>query len=279
MSVAVPRVLVVSESRITRRVVEMTFADQPLQVLVASSGEGALDEWRSRPSAVVIADIAMAHPDGYALAREVRSHPAGGRTAVILLAAQAAAVDAALVAEHRVSAVLRKPLDSHQLVDAVRDALRSGPPSEAPLGSPVADDAVSDSGSRPAGSDGGALAQTFHALLDVEQGVLPAFPADLGDGDVERVAERVASILAADPERGARLDRLVLERTEQITAAAAAEAAERVVPTVATDVAERVVREMTPRLVEEVARLMVADVSERLVREEIARLRGVRAVA
>jgi CheY-like chemotaxis protein len=279
MSVAVPRVLVVSESRITRRVVEMTFADQPMQVLVASTGEGALEEWRSRPAAVVIADIAMAHPDGYEVAREVRSHASGEKTAVILLAAQAAAVDASLVAEHRVSAVLRKPLDSHQLIDAVRDALRSGPPDEVPAGPPAADDADRDDRSRPTGSDGGALAQTFHALLDVEQGVLPAFPADLGDGDVERVAERVASILTADPERGARLDRLVLERTEQLTAAAASEAAERVVPTVATDVAERVVREMTPRLVEEVARLMVADVSERLVREEIARLRGVRVSA
>jgi len=128
MSVATPRVLVVSESRITRRVIEMTFADQPLQLAVFADGTAASDDWQARPPAALIADIAMQAPDGYALAAMLREQPAGEKACVILLAGQADVVDEAAVAAVRASAVLRKPLDSHQLIDALRQALRAGPP-------------------------------------------------------------------------------------------------------------------------------------------------------
>lgn len=120
--------LVASESRITRRVVEMTFADQPVQVAAVATGEEALRAWHADPVSVLIADIAMEAPNGYAIAHEVRTHQEGRRTAVILLASQTEVVDEVAVSRSRVSTVLRKPLDSHQLIDAVRDAVRMGPP-------------------------------------------------------------------------------------------------------------------------------------------------------
>ena len=137
MSVATPRVVVVSESRITRRVVEMTFADQPMQLAVFAAGQDAVDDWQTRPPAVLIADIALQASDGYALARELRGHAAGQKSTVLLLAGQSDAVDDAAVAEAQVSAVLRKPLDSHQLIDAVRQALRTGPPPPVAVAQPV----------------------------------------------------------------------------------------------------------------------------------------------
>ena len=318
MSVVTPRVVVVSESRITRRVVEMTFADQPLQLAVFTAGSAAVDDWQARPPALLIADVAMQAPDGYALAQELRAHPAGDKASVILLAGQTDVVDEPAAAAVRVSAVLRKPLDSNQLVDAVRQALRSGPPppvvavaqlarvgrrapwrSSNPIGAAVAPGDVGQSkrrmparrwsgasrhstpmpppapGSRPRRRDRRAdgLADTFHALLDVEQGLRPSLaPAPLSDDDVDRVAMRVAGLVATDAatRRAGRVgDRR--PHVEPAAATAAEREAARLAPELVAAIADRVVREIAPALVDQIAHAVV--------REEIARLRGAARVA
>ena len=137
MSVATPRVLVVSESRITRRVVEMTFADQPLQLVACTSAASAAGELRTRPPALLLADITLQGTNGYGLAQLLRAHPDGPKAVAILLAGQTETIDEAAAGAAQVSAVLRKPLDSHQLVDAVRQALRSGPPPRPAAAAPV----------------------------------------------------------------------------------------------------------------------------------------------
>jgi CheY-like chemotaxis protein len=303
----------------------MTFADQPLQLAVFAAGSAAVDDWQVRPPAVLIADIAMQPPDGYALARELRAHPAGDKAAVILLAGQTDVVDEAAAAETRASAVLRKPLDSHQLIDAVRQALRSGPPpAVVPVGQPaavastatavaaavaepeagvatapppldvepdvqgvVADvarvmgrESVPDGDatagpwgeSQSAGAAADGLADTFHALLEVEQGIRPALPpVSLADDDVDRIALRVAGVVGTDAALAARIESAILTGIEPAAATAAERAVERLAPELVAAIAGRVVREIAPALVERIAHVVV--------REEIARLRGAARVA
>ena len=298
MSVATPRVLVVSESRITRRVVEMTFADQPLQLVACTSAASAAGELRTRPPALLLADITLQGTNGYGLAQLLRAHPDGTKAVAILLAGQTEAIDEAAAAAAQVSAVLRKPLDSHQLVDAVRQALRSGPPPRPAAAAPVpmpdaappaeppvvpdvaavtemvemaeaAEAAIEPPPSNPAGEG---LADTFHALLEVEQGLRPALAAaPLDAADVERVATRVAALVAADPSLAARLESAIVDRTAPSATAAAERAAGDATPALVADVVERVVRELAPAVVEQVARTVV--------RDEIARLRGSARVA
>jgi DNA-binding response OmpR family regulator len=320
MSVATPRVVVVSESRITRRVVEMTFADQPMQLAVFAAGQDAVDDWQTRPPAVLIADIALQATDGYALARELRAHAAGQKSTVLLLAGQSDAVDDAAVAAAQVSAVLRKPLDSHQLIDAVRQALRTGPPPPVALAPavPAAPAVVASAGSavavaepdpvpvdasaattreaqvaaddvalllgRESVLDGdttagawvddttagaGGLADTFHALLEVEEGICPAAaPASaLSDDDVDRIALRVAAVVATDAALAARFEASIVERVAPAVAAAAERAVERLAPDAVGAVVDRVVRDL--------AAPIVAAAAHAAVRDEIARMRGV----
>jgi CheY-like chemotaxis protein len=316
MSVATPRVLVVSESRITRRVVEMTFADQPLQLAVFADGAAAVDDWQTRPPAVLIADIAMGPPDGYAVATTLREQPAGQKACVILLAGQADVVDQPAVAAVRASSVLRKPLDSHQLIDAVRQALRTGPPAEAPAPQPVAVAVAAGGGAavavaerdpapaiaagiaaadvalllgRESALDGdrtiGAwvqeaaggrpddgLADTFHAMLEVEQTPRPpassAAAAVLGDADIERIAHRVAALVTTDQALRAQAVAALAERAAADAAAAARQAAERLAPELVAAAAAEFVRSIAPALVHEIAHAAV--------RDEIARLRAAR---
>ncbi len=246
MTVVIPRVLVVSESRITRRVVEMTFADQPVELVVAITGPAGMAAWDAKPSAVVLADVAMDGVSGLDLARRVQATAGSRAAAVLLMAGQHDMVDDAANAAADVRAVIHKPLDSMQLIDAVREVLRTArPPRPAPTDVapplPVA-------GGEPEAPETErlALALDADAAAVTPAGARHAEGAPavaLGDQDLERVAARVAALWGGD----------------------------------ARHEAERLVREMAPALVQEVARLVVADVSERLVREEIARMRSAHA--
>jgi CheY-like chemotaxis protein len=277
MTVTTPRLLVVSESRITRRVIEMTFADQSVELVSATTGPDGFAEWERHPASVVIADLVMDGLDGLSLARQIADRGGDRAPAVLLLASQTDLVDDAAMAAASVRAVLRKPLDSLQLVEAVRSATRNGRPAAAPVAVPVEPVATPT-----VAADGAPLLEADEvmpiaapAVHDAQTAAdTPAAWHDLRDADLERVAERVAAIWSGDQQREQRVTALVAERAGQLAATSAAAAVERVAPAAASEAAERLVRELAPKLVAEVARLVVADVSERLVREEIARLRA-----
>lgn len=275
MSVAPPRVLLISESRITRRVVEMTFADQAVDLVTAVTSQEGLAAWEDRPATVVLADLAMdAPPDGLAVARHVHAHAGDRHVAVLLMAGQQDAVDDAEMAAAGVRGVLRKPLDSLQLIEAVRGAMR-GSRGQAPWAPPVLPEPVeTPAAGVPETPDAAAVAAAFSEETPVITMDDPTMPHPLRDEDLERVAARVAAIWSGDEDRERRLASLLADRAEQAAAVTAAAAAERVAPAATSEAAERLVRELAPALVAEVARLVVADVSERLVREEIARMRS-----
>ncbi len=275
MTVTPPRLLVVSESRITRRVVEMTFADQSVDLVSAATGPDGLAEWQRHPAAIVVADLAMDGLDGLSLARQLLDQGGDRAPATILLAGQHDTVDDAAMAAAGVRAVLRKPLDSLQLVDAVRAATRPG---RGPDGNAMAI-AVGVPANSPADSEvpmsSAATALEPSSPRAGHSGETdPPAAMDLRDEDLERVAARVAAIWSQDVAHEARVAAIVAERAEQSAAGSVAAAVERVAPAVASEAAERLVRELAPQVIAEVARLVVADVSERLVREEIARMRA-----
>lgn len=275
MTVAPPRVLLVSESRITRRVVEMTFADQPVDLVTASTSQEGLAAWDDMPATVVLADLAMdAPPDGLALARHVYAHAGDRHVTVLLMAGQHDSVDDAEMAAAGVRGVLRKPLDSLQLIEAVRGAVRASR-GQAPWAPPLLPEAAAPPAGvvdppEPAPASADALPEEAPAMTMAD----PTMPHALRDEDLERVAARVAAIWSGDEDRERRLASLLADRAAQAAADSAAAAAERVAPAATSEAAERLVRELAPALVAEVARLVVADVSERLVREEIARMRS-----
>ena len=283
MTVVSPRVLLISESRITRRVVEMTFADQQVELVTAGTSLEGLAAWDQRPAAVVLADLTIdAPPDGLGIARHVHAHAGERPAAVLLMAGQHDVVDDAEIAAAGVRAVIRKPLDSLQLIDAVRAALRAGRAGQAPWApadvavatdEPTADVDAAPDPSLPAVAEAPAVDSSIEETPAMYAADTDA-PHTLRDEDLERVAARVAAIWSGDEDRERRMSALLTERAEQAATASAAAAAERVAPAATSEAAERLVRELAPALVAEVARLVVADVSERLVREEIARMRA-----
>lgn len=291
MTVATPRVLVVSESRITRRVAEATFTDQDVELVLASNGQQGLEMWAAQPASVVVVDLTMEPPDGLTVARQVGASPVP--PAVIALAGQNDAVDEDAVADAGVRALLRKPLDSKQLMEAVHTALRTPAPAAhlaraeaqaevttAPwTPAPVEPEVVDDAFLPPPVPPAEALERWGGPV--VAPAPAPPAPAaaagGLTDDDLERIAARVMALWSSSFGAGAPVAEKLTERAERAAADSASAVVEKVAPQAAAAAAERLVRELAPKLVEQVARLVVTDVSERLVREEIARMRSAHA--
>ena len=68
--------LLADDSVTIRRVIEQTFADEPIDVVTVSDGAAAIARLDAEPPDVVLADIGMPAPDGYELALHVRRTPA-----------------------------------------------------------------------------------------------------------------------------------------------------------------------------------------------------------
>ena len=213
----------------------------------------------------------MAPPDGLAVARHVQATAGARPAAVLLMAGQSDPVDAAAMADADVRGVIRKPLDSLQLIDAIRDVLRTARAPRPPQS--LTPQVAASLGDATPAADAAAPAPVA-AMRDASRDEAPMV---LCDDDLERVAARVAAIWSGDARHAAAVHALVAARADDLaeaSAASAAAAVERLGPAAASEAADRLVRELAPALVQQVARLVVTDVSERLVREEIARLRS-----
>jgi CheY-like chemotaxis protein len=119
----VPKILGVDDSQTMRRILEMTFAGEPaVSIATVDSVEAALRWVQSNPVDVVLADASMT-PDGYELARMLRSSPATQHVAVIVMASQHNPFDAEKGRQCGVDDHVLKPFETQSLLDKVRDVL------------------------------------------------------------------------------------------------------------------------------------------------------------
>jgi len=132
------RLLLADDSITIQRVIELTFADEPIDVVTVGDGAAAMAELAAFPPDVVLADIGMPPPDGYELALHVHRTPALSHIPVVLLTGAFDPVDHARASEAECADILAKPFDPQMLVARVRDLVRGGSES-APAASEVVD--------------------------------------------------------------------------------------------------------------------------------------------
>jgi CheY-like chemotaxis protein len=143
------RLLVADDSITIQKVIELTFADEKIEVIAVSDGDQAIARLTNERVDVVLADIGMPVKDGFEVAAFVKGHPGLGHVPVILLTGAFDPVDNAKVSAVGAAAVLAKPFEPQVLVSRVRDLLRSAKPAPPPAGATRTPDA---SGPRPIAS-------------------------------------------------------------------------------------------------------------------------------
>ena len=118
-----PKLLLADDSVTIQRVIELTFADEDVQVLAVGDGQQAIDRVRADRPDIVLADVGMPERDGYEVAAFIKGDPELAHIPVLLLTGAFEPVDEARARAVGCDGVLVKPFEPQMVISRVRDLL------------------------------------------------------------------------------------------------------------------------------------------------------------
>jgi len=120
----VPHTLLLADDSVTiQRVIELTFADEDVNVVAVSNGDQAIERLEASPPDIVLADIGMPGKNGYEVAQYMRHSPKLAHIPVVLLTGAFEPVDHARAAEAGCDGVLAKPFEPQLVIGRVKELL------------------------------------------------------------------------------------------------------------------------------------------------------------
>jgi CheY-like chemotaxis protein len=118
-----PKLLVADDSITIQRVIELTFADEDVQVVAVGDGQQAIERVRSDRPDIVLADVGMPERDGYEVAAFIKNDPQLAHIPVLLLTGAFEPVDEVRARAVGCDGVLVKPFEPQMVISRVRDLL------------------------------------------------------------------------------------------------------------------------------------------------------------
>jgi CheY-like chemotaxis protein len=118
-----PKLLLADDSVTIQRVIELTFADEDVQVLAVGDGQQAIDRVKTDRPDIVLADVGMPERDGYEVAAFIKGDPELSHIPVLLLTGAFEPVDEARARAVGCDGVLVKPFEPQMVISRVRDLL------------------------------------------------------------------------------------------------------------------------------------------------------------
>ena len=281
------KLLLADDSITVQRVIELTLADEDLDVLTVGDGEQAVECLAREQPEIVLADVTMPGRDGYGVAEFVKQSPElAGRTRVVLLTGAFEPIDQARADRIGIDGVLAKPFEPQVAIDLVRRVL--GEPPVKPGSGAAAATAVAAASGYPF-EPGTSAPQTKSVELDEYFKRLDEALANAGHRPSPEVmgpaTRKVKGRPMIDVQHPASTDVTLGDAFSALLAAEQGEPSEvshahraQPAPVISEELLETVVRrvleQMSDRLVRELVGPKVLDVAERLVREEISKLRA-----
>ena len=125
-----PHKLLLADDSVTiQRVIELTFADEDVDVLAVGDGKKAIESIQSDRPDIVLADVGMPERDGYEVAEFVKRNPQLANIPVLLLTGAFEPIDESRARAVGCDGVLVKPFEPQMVINRVKDLLagrRSG---------------------------------------------------------------------------------------------------------------------------------------------------------
>lgn len=115
-----PRVLLVDDSRVVRKIVEMTLWRERIEVVTATDGLGALAAVRDTLPDLMLLDILLPRMDGYQVCHVVRHHQDYRDLPIVLLSGKDSVVDRVRGRMAGSTDYISKPFDPAELVWTVK---------------------------------------------------------------------------------------------------------------------------------------------------------------
>lgn len=276
-----PKTLLLADDSVTiQRVIELTFANEDVQVVSVGDGRRAVERLDGDVPDIILADVNVPEVDGYALAEFVKQSPRLRHVPVLLLAGAFEPVDHERVQATGCDGVLVKPFEPQQLVTRVKALLDR----EAPVMVAVAADlhARPDEPSAhvappPAPEPHtSSFAESFGDPEPLEPPTRPVWELGLPDpiNQPSRPIESAAPTAAPPQAQPSRVS-LVSAFSALLAAEQSghAPAPAQVAPVTEATV-EDAVRRVLVRMTDDLVRRIVLDTAERLIKEEIEKIKA-----
>ena len=289
-----PHKLLLADDSVTiQRVIELTFADEDVDVVAVGDGQQAILRAQADPPDIVLADVGMPERDGYEVASFIKGTPALAHIPVLLLTGAFEPIDEARARAAGCDGVLVKPFEPQLVISRVKDLISGGRPAfdSAPVAAPAV--------------VAGSVDEYFDRLGTLAEELAGWNPDTATDRAPDKRSTEAPAVTASDverPQNEARLDIPVREPAPIDASpqhAAPASASGRTLPTLAEAfiallaaergqsasslevpstiddrTIDRIARRVVERLGDHDIRAMVLEVAERLVSEEIARIKS-----
>jgi CheY-like chemotaxis protein len=124
-----PHKLLLADDSITiQRVIELTFADQDIDVIAVGNGRAAIERAELERPDIVLADAAMPERDGYEVAAFIKSHPDLSHAPVVLLVGAFEPIDEGRARAAGCDGVLVKPFEPQMVISRVKELLAGNRP-------------------------------------------------------------------------------------------------------------------------------------------------------
>lgn len=117
--------LAIDDSKTMRKVLEITFAGEDYQTVLASNAEDGLAKLRSESPTLVLVDHDLAGHSGYDLCQRIKSESPGTR--VLILSSKQHPYDSTRGSAVGADEHMDKPFDTQQLLEKVSNVLRAAP--------------------------------------------------------------------------------------------------------------------------------------------------------
>ncbi len=127
--------LAVDDSTTMRKVIEITFAGEDFDTVLASSAEEAMERLYQASPVVALLDVAIGNDDGYELCQRIKGELP--QTRVLLVSSKHHPFDAARAAAVGADDHIDKPFDTQSMIDKVRE-LASAPSRNVAAAAPTA---------------------------------------------------------------------------------------------------------------------------------------------
>ena len=125
------KLLLADDSATIQKVIDLTFADEGVQVVSVSTGQEAIDRLLETKPDVVLADVFMPSPNGYEVCEYVKTNEQLKHIPVVLLVGSFEPFDEAEARRVGADDILTKPFQSiRRLIDRVGALVSSPPPAE-----------------------------------------------------------------------------------------------------------------------------------------------------
>ncbi len=119
-----PPVLIIDDDAVSRRVLAQVLERTGFEVVVLASGEDGIAWLAQNQAAIVLLDLMMPAPDGYAVLRVLRASPKTRDLPVVVLTALDAEEEVSRAFEMGADDFVRKPFKAAELVARIRSQLR-----------------------------------------------------------------------------------------------------------------------------------------------------------